>query len=118
MSDNGNIPVTYYLLAQNVERSGLHGHDAYDNKFNGMAYRLLAIRADRPPQIAWWLDDQIRAAVEDRRNSDGNTDALWSWGLNAIVGRSASCAEKVARGAIEKLRDAGHTHVSFGGWVG
>jgi len=101
-----------------VERSGLHGRDAYDNKFNGTAYRLLAIRADRPPQIAWWLADQIRAAVEDLRNEDGNTMALWSWGLNAIVGRSGAAAEKLARLAIEKLRDAGHTHVSFGGWVG
>ena len=118
MSDNDNVPVTYYLLASFVEPNGLHGRDAYDNKFNGTAYRLLAIRADRPPQIAWWLADQIRAAVEDLRNEDGNTMALWSWGLNAIVGRSGAAAEKLARLAIEKLRDAGHTHVSFEGWVG
>lgn len=113
MSDN----VTYYLLAQNVERSALHGSDAHDHMFDGTAYRLLAVWADRPPQIVWYLDDQIRAAAEDLRNEDGTPYALWSWGLNALVGQSAHAAEKLARLAIEKLRDAGHTHHSFGGWV-
>jgi len=114
---SNNIPVTYYLLPSSVERSGLHGLDAYDNKFNGTAYRLLAVRADRPPTIAWWLDDAIKEAAEDLRNEDGTPTALWSWGLNALVGQSANAAEKLARAAIERIRDAGLTHVSFGGWV-
>ena len=114
---NDRIPITYYLLAQNVERSALHGLDAHDNKFNGIAYRLLTVRSGHQPAIAWWLDDQIKEAAEDLRNEDGTPTALWSWGLNAIVGRSSSAAEKLARVAIQKLRDAGLAHVSFGGWV-
>lgn len=110
-------PVTYYLLASSVERNALHGLDAHDHGFCGMAYRLLAVRAGRPPQIAWWLADQIKETAEDLRNEDGTPTALWSWGLNAIVGRSGAAATTCAQLAIEKLHDAGHTHVSFGGWV-
>ncbi len=113
MNDN----VTYYLLPSSVERSVLHGIDAHDHGFNGIAYRLLAIRADRAPAFAWWLDEPLKEAAEDLRNEDGDAAALWSWGLNALVGRSAPDAEKLARAAIERLRDAGLTHVSFGGWV-
>ena len=114
---NDRIPITYYLLPSSVERSALHGLDAHDNKFNGIAYRLLTVRSGHQPAIAWWLDDQIKEAAEDLRNEDGDAAALWSWGLNAIVGRSAHDGEKLARAAIESLRDAGYTHVSFGGWV-
>jgi hypothetical protein len=116
-NDDVPVPVTYYLMGSSVDADSPHRGDVYDHGFCGVAYRLLAVRAGRAPEFAWYLDRHIEEAAEELRDENGTPTALWSWGLSAIVARDSGSAETLARAAIERLRDAGRTHLSFEGWV-